>query len=71
MCLSQPSMPTPAEPAKPQEAKAPDTPKMMADSRTARKNVGAMGGGTLLTGNGGAATAATAGALGKTSLLGQ
>lgn len=71
MCLiDSPSMPAVETPAKPQEAKQPDTPKMMADARTARKGAGGMAGGsTLLTGTSGS-TPAT-GQLGKTSLLGQ
>lgn len=63
------SPPPPPEPQKPQEVKQPDTPKMMADARTARKKAGGMGGGTLLTGSMGAAP--DAGMLGKTTLLGQ
>lgn len=61
MCMSSPSMPAPPPP--PQEAKAPDS---MAQRRKQRP--AGMGGGSLLTGPSGVATAAQN--TGGTTLLG-
>lgn len=67
MCLfNTPSTPKVETPAAPQQAKAPDTPQMMAAQRKAR-GVGQRPA-TLLTGDAGAAP--TANQLGKATLLG-
>ena len=71
MCIfggnSGPSAPEPIKP--PQEVKAPDTVKVVADARRARTGSGMGAGSTLLTGPSGSAPAA--GQLGKATLLGQ
>ena len=70
MCIFGNNTPSAPEPVKPpQETKAPDTVKVMADARRARTGSGMGAGGTMLTGTEGAAP--TAGQLGKASLLGQ
>lgn len=63
MCMSTPSVPAPPPP--PQAVKQPDV-AVAVDGMKRNRNSAAMGGGSLLTGPSGIATAATA----KTSLLG-
>ena len=63
MCLSSPDIPAPAPP--PQAVKQPDV-AVAVDTMRKNRSSAAMGGGSLLTGPSGIATAAT----GKTSLLG-
>ncbi len=63
MCMSSPKMPAPTPP--PQAVKPPDQAQAV-DAMKRNRTSAAMGGGSLLTGPSGIATAST----GKTSLLG-
>jgi len=74
MCFSSPTIPTPADPVRPQDAKMPEQAAANADGSVsdARKNAAQTGGAaasTLLTGPTGVERSALS--LGKSSLLGQ